>query len=130
MRYQVNGYIVSASSTLGEVGYDPATFQFYVRFKNGTTGVYSQVSSTDAVAIFEAEDHDQGGKPSHGATLIRRLKSTGKPYRQLTDLPWDDSVAPLRDVSKFNGFVTSATSGFTRKSPDYATMLRNAVVVV
>lgn len=125
----VIGYSVSASSNLAEVGYDPGKREFYVRFRSGGQGVYSEVSIEDATAVIRADDPDKEGDPSHGATLIKRLKTPGLPYRQLTDMPWDGAANLLSDILAFRGFTGPlSTPSLLSRFADYADLLRNAVV--
>ena len=44
----VIGYSVGTSSNLSEIGYEPASREFYVRFRNGGQGAYSGVEIEDA----------------------------------------------------------------------------------
>lgn len=124
----VIGYSVATSSNLAEVGYEPASREFFVRFRNGGQGAYSGVAIEDATAVIRASDFDKNGTPSHGATLIKRLKAAGRPYRQMSHMPWDDSSESLSDVSDFCGFVRVSRAPFLSKFLDYADLLRNAVV--
>ena len=125
----VIGYSVGTSSNLSEIGYEPASREFYVRFRNGGQGAYSGDEIEDATAVIRATDFDKDGRQSHGATLIKRLKVTGRPYRQMSHMPWDDSAGSLLDVSDYCGFVrTMSRAAFLSKFLDYADLLRNAVV--